>query len=72
MPRLIPDPAETREARARRRVRIAQAEADMAYFKARLMLIGNPVTLNQNAQENTFRVLHKAIGQKWVSLRGGG
>jgi hypothetical protein len=71
MPRSISDPAETREARARRRLRIAQAQADLAYFHARLTLIGKPATLNQNAQERTFRTCTRAIGQKLVSLRGG-
>jgi hypothetical protein len=70
-PRSISDPAETREARARRRVRIAQTQADLAYFHARLTLIGKPATLNQTAQERTFRTLHKAVGQKLLSLRGG-
>lgn len=70
-PRSSPDPAENREARTRRRVRVAQADADLAYFHARLTLIGKPATLNQNAQERTFRALHKAVGQKLISLRGG-
>jgi hypothetical protein len=71
MPRSIPNPTETPEARARRRLRIAQAQADLAYFHARLTLIGSPATLNQNAQERTFRNLYKAIGQKLLKLGGG-
>jgi len=70
MPRPPSEPIETPEARARRRLRIAQADADIAYFQARLALIGEPRTLNQRAQLQTFRVLQKAIGQKLLNVKG--
>ena len=38
-------------------------EADLAYFQARLEWIGEPKTLNQKAQQDTFRLLVPAIGK---------
>lgn len=38
-------------------------EADLAYFHARLEWIGEPKTLNQKAQRDTFRLLVPAIGK---------
>lgn len=66
------EPVETPEARARRSLRIAQAESDLAYFQARLALIGEPRTLNQYAQQRAFQILYKAIGQKLSNLSGQG
>jgi hypothetical protein len=64
------DPQPTPDAGARRRLRIAQAEADLAYFQARLALIGEPNTLNQYAQRCAFQMLYKAVGQKLAKLSG--
>jgi hypothetical protein len=36
-------------------------EADLAYFQARLELIGQPATCNQKAQVETFRFLSQAM-----------
>ena len=64
------EPQTTTDADARRRLRIAQAEADLAYFQARLALIGEPSTLNQYAQQCAFQILYKAVGQKLSNLSG--
>jgi hypothetical protein len=65
---MTPSPGETREQRARRRLRLARWQTDLAYFQARLGLIGEPATLNQYAQRRTFRLLHEAVCEK---LTGG-
>ena len=39
------------------RLSITALEADLAYFNARLELIGTPTTTNQKAQLATFRLL---------------
>lgn len=62
---------ETPEARNRRRLRVAKSQADMAYFQARLTLLGEPKTLNQVAQQRTFSLLLKAIGQRMVNVKPG-
>jgi hypothetical protein len=62
------EPQSTPDVSARRRLRIAQAEADLAYFQARLALIGEPKTLNQYAQQCAFRILYKAVGLKLSNL----
>lgn len=59
---------ETPEDRARRRLRIAQAKSDLAYFQARLALIGEPQTLNQFAQQRAFQMLDRVMGQKLSTL----
>jgi hypothetical protein len=61
-----PRPGQTREQRARRRLLLAKWQADLAYFQARLGLIGDPATLNQHAQRRAFRLLHQSIGEKLV------
>lgn len=50
--------------RMRRRVRLARLEADMAYFQARLEVIGHPDSNNQMAQLKVFKLLNKAIAGK--------
>jgi hypothetical protein len=61
--------AESAEDRARLRLRVAQLEADLAYFQARLGLLGEPVTLNQSAQVRTFRILARVIGHQTAKLK---
>ncbi len=58
---VIPESAVSDELK-RRRVRLARLEADMAYFQARLALIGEPGTTNQLAQRKVFRLLHQSTG----------
>ncbi len=38
-------------------------EADLAYFHARLESIGEPRTINQKAQQDTFRLLVQSVGK---------
>jgi len=49
-------------ARKRRKVHLASLEADLAYFQARLEIIGEPRTSNQQAQHKAFRLLHRSFG----------
>jgi hypothetical protein len=55
--------------RKRQRVRLAKLEADVAYFQARMEMIGQPGTSNQLAQVKVFKLLHKASGAKILKLR---
>lgn len=63
------DHIETPEERHRRRLRVAKSQADMAYFQARLTLLGEPKTLNQLAQQRTFKRLLKAVGRRLVNIK---
>jgi hypothetical protein len=67
MPSYLDDTVESPEERARRRLRLAKWQADIAYFQARLMLLGEPRTLNQMAQQRTFRRLLKVVGRRMVN-----
>lgn len=53
----------------RRRVRLARMESDLAYFQARLEIIGEPRTSNQRAQRKTFKLLYKAFGNHIVRAK---
>ena len=50
------------EKRQSYRVRLAKLEADIAYFQARLEMIGEPTNINQIAQRKVFKLLHKFTG----------
>ncbi|GEM_PF-3765109 len=43
------------------RVRVSALEADLAYFEARLALVGHPASTNQQAQVRAFRILNQTI-----------
>jgi hypothetical protein len=58
------DTGSNAEERRRQRVRLARLEADMAYFQARLEIIGDPVSANQLAQRKVFKLLHSAVSSK--------
>lgn len=45
-------------------------EADIAYFSARLELVGPPTTYYQLAQIKVYRSLAKSLGDTLVCLRG--
>ncbi len=47
-----------------RKVELARMEADVAYFQARLELIGEPNTANQNAQRKAFKHLYKKLSSQ--------
>jgi hypothetical protein len=51
--------------------RITALEADLAYFQARMELIGAPVTSNQKAQIRTFRHLYQALERIVARLHRG-
>lgn len=54
------------EAHRRKRVDLARLEADLAYFQARLEMIGRPENTNQLAQCKLFMLLHESTGAKAV------
>ena len=55
--------------RQRQRVRLARLEADMAYFQARLELIGEATTSNRAAQRKVFNLLHKTVAGKILKVK---
>ena len=48
--------------RSRRKICLANLEADVAYFQARLEILGRPQTTNQIAQRKVFKLLHESLG----------
>lgn len=48
--------------RERGKLRVARLEADLAYFQARLELLGEPCSANQQAQRRVFQLLCEGIG----------
>jgi hypothetical protein len=54
------------EDRRRRRVTLAQWEADLAYFQARLEIVGDPETTSQVAERKVFALLSKVVGEEIV------
>ncbi|WP_295448086.1 hypothetical protein [uncultured Thiodictyon sp.] len=52
------------EAHQRKRVNLARLEADLAYFQARLEMIGQPGSTNQLAQHKVFMLLSESTGAK--------
>lgn len=59
-PDLDPGPDERR----RHRIHVARLEADMAYFQARLEIIGEPGNNNQVAQRKVFKLLYRSIAER--------
>jgi hypothetical protein len=57
----------TREERAERRLRQAKYQSDLAYFEARLSLLGKPKTLNQAAQQKAYKTLHRAVARRLLA-----
>ncbi len=55
--------------RKRQRVRLSRLEADMAYFQARLELIGSPNSSNRAAQRKVFNVLHEITANKVLKVK---
>ena len=55
--------------RTRRRVWLARLEADLAYFLARLEIIGDPESTNQMAQRKVFKLLHKTMAGKILKAK---
>jgi len=71
MPRIGERP-ETRDDIVQRRLLMIQLQSDLAYFQARLGLIGEPRTTSQEAQRRTFKLLHQAVGQQMIKARKSG
>ncbi|EGV32441.1 MULTISPECIES: hypothetical protein [Thiorhodococcus] len=55
--------------RKRQRIRLARLEADMAYFQARLELLGEPNSNNRAAQRKVFGLLHKTVATKILKVK---
>ncbi|MEY6433710.1 hypothetical protein ABC977_14995 [Thioalkalicoccus limnaeus] len=55
--------------RRRLRTLCAQLEADRAYFKARLALIGVPASVNQRTQQKTFTLLDQQVGARLIKVK---
>ncbi len=53
----------------RQRARLARLEADMAYFQARLELIGDMTTSNQVGQRKVFNILQKVVASKILKVK---
>jgi hypothetical protein len=64
-------PASSRipDGQLRRRVKLARMEADMAYFQARLEILGEPRTANQLAQRRAFKMLYMTIGHHIIETK---
>jgi hypothetical protein len=52
------------------RFTVTGLEADIAYFQARLELIGEPETINQKGQVAVFRILLHGVGRILTQLKG--
>ena len=46
----------------RHKLRLACLEADVAYFRARLEILGEPETANQHAQHRAYKLLRESLG----------
>ncbi|MBK5967635.1 MULTISPECIES: hypothetical protein [Thiorhodovibrio] len=68
----IGESPDAREEIIQRRLVMIQLQSDLAYFQARLGLIGEPKTTNQEAQRRTFKLLHQAVGQQMIKARKSG
>lgn len=55
--------------RKRRRTRAARLEADIAYFQARMEMIGEPTTANQLTQLKAFKLLLKTVSTKALKVK---
>jgi hypothetical protein len=49
---------------------ISSLEADIAYFEARVELVGKPETFHQEAQLKTYQALESAMRETLARLRG--
>ena len=53
-----------------RNLSISSLEADIAYFEARVELVGKPETCHQEAQIKTYQALDMAMRETLARLRG--
>lgn len=64
-----PETPTDRGERERGKLRVARLEADLAYFQARLELLGEPRSANQQAQRRVFQLLCEGIGARLTEER---
>lgn len=69
IPEFLEDRQSEAQARREARIRLARLEADIAYFQARLELIGEPNSSNRAAQRKLFTLLHKATAKQVLDTR---
>jgi hypothetical protein len=53
----------------RRKVELARMEAAVAYFQARMELLGEPLTSNQTAQRKLFKHLYNKLSAQVAAER---
>jgi len=53
----------------RHRIDLARMESDLAYFQARLEIIGEPKTTNESAQHKLFQMLCRTLGKRIVHVK---
>ncbi len=58
------------KAKKRPQKSVSELEADVAYFDARLSLLGKPKTSYQKAQEIVYRMLEGMLIQRLIKKRG--
>ncbi|MCF6280873.1 MAG: hypothetical protein L3J28_01490 [Candidatus Polarisedimenticolaceae bacterium] len=49
---------------------ISSLEADIAYFEARVEMVGKPETFHQQAQLKAYQALERAMRETLARLRG--
>ncbi|MBK1655539.1 hypothetical protein [Allochromatium vinosum] len=69
IPEFLEDRQSEAQVRREARIHLARLEADIAYFQARLELIGEPSSSNRAAQRKLFTLLHKAIANQILDTR---
>lgn len=69
IPEFLEDRQSEAQARREARIRLARLEADIAYFQARLELIGEPNSSHRAAQRKLFTLLHKATAKQILDTR---
>lgn len=69
IPEFLEDLQSDAQVRREARIHLARLEADIAYFQARLELIGEPNSSNRAAQRKLFSLLHKATAKQILDTR---
>lgn len=57
------------EIKQKLRTDLAHKESDLAYFQARLEIIGEPGTTNEHAQHKLFQMLCRTVGTSIVHTK---
>ena len=61
--------ADVRPIELRQRIQLAHMESDLAYFQARMEIIGEPKTSNESAQYKLFQLLCRTLGNEIVQVK---